>query len=201
MNSDWLTFFGIIAASGATFGGLIFVALEKSYRAWANHRLRRLVGLRTLSEFLLPFLFSTALFIPPHDWHIPAILIAVLGIGLALKYRHDVKHTPDLMANSFDQEQGEALLPFLAYGLLIWAVVADLSGWPYLVVSHLTLVAIMMLVLFFVGWLEVWRFYMAPPKPVEDIGRLAATSSEVQSLDQLPEKVAPPKVESKASSK
>jgi len=163
MDADWLNFFSTLAAIGAGSGALVFVALGNSWKPWTDLRLRRLVGLRTLSEFLMPSFFSAAVLIPPHDWHIPAIVIGLSGFIVVFQYDREARRNPALLSNKFDRAQYSPLMgtgsPYL--GLLLMSVI-DLTGFNDSV-SNLRIVSVVMLLLIAVGWAEVWSFFVTPP--------------------------------------
>jgi hypothetical protein len=168
MSNSWVTLFGIIAGAGASFGGLIFVAMGNN-RAWSEHPLRQLVALRTLSYFLLPCFFSIAVFIPPNDWHLPGFVFCGLWIAQIIAYRREALRNPELAQNSFDRQQMVSI-PFGIYVFVetIVVIVADLLGVtipPF--ESNLTWIAITMIAFYTVGWAEVWVFFVNPPPPLE----------------------------------
>jgi hypothetical protein len=168
MDTNWLAFFGIIAGSGASFGGLIFVAMGNN-KAWAEHPLREIVALRTLSEFLLPCFFGIEVFIPPNDWHLPALAMAAAWLYLLVIYWRAVRNSPDLANQAFDREQLLSI-PFsiIVFAVLVGVTLLDLAGITLPPMrSNLTWIALTMVVLFVTGWLEVWVFYVNPPPPLE----------------------------------
>lgn len=180
---DWSTFFTTLAGLGVALAFLIFVPLGKDFKLWAEYPLGRLVLFRNLMHFLIPCFFTLIVTIPPHNWHVAALICASVGSLIIGQYRKLSKRPSNSATSLFETRQGEDF----KYSRFVYAgfVVFTLLDWVHHDASNLILIAMLLSSLLAAGALDTWNLYMRPPQLAKDNGNSNTVLAEKPTASQL----------------